>query len=328
MNQDAASVFLNNVIGYKEIAKTLEGDKYNLANKIHLKTSWALRKIEPSKCLSFQLYRGDVYVKEVKLSASIDYVRVLIAYMKEVKFEGYTIESCVTPIALKATEEAIVEFYSDEEIRGKITEGVTNQIRNSKIIKGLIQKDISTNQAWLKHEVKTLLAGESASSLAGDLINTMSNSISQFLSSTVGQQLLAAIGKFMATGMGKLLLKQISVVVAKALAAGVFKSAILLAIKKIGVGILIKTVVGKAILALLALIGISGIPIAWIIIPIIAGILVYEYNSFPEKLADKIPKSIASNIRNNFEELNNTVVQEIVKVISNELVNQLTKVEK
>jgi hypothetical protein len=91
---------------------------------------------------------------------------------------------------------------------------------------------------------------------------------------------------------------------------------------------LIKTAVGKALFALLALIGISGIPIAWIIIPIIAGILIYEYNTFPEKLADKIPSSVADNINSNFQGLNNTIVQEMVTVISAELVNHLTKLEK
>ncbi|MEM6343405.1 MAG: hypothetical protein AAF927_05975 [Bacteroidota bacterium] len=328
MYNQAASTFLNSVIDYREIAQAIEADKSALGYEIRRKIRFALMDLEPSTCLSFRLVKNGTFKREVQLSASLEYAQVLIAYMREDKYEGYAIESSVTPVVLKATEQAIVGFYSGEEVQEKISEGISNQIRQSRIIKDILAKDIKANQTWLKHEIKTLLADESASSIAGRMIDSVSDSIVSFLSSTMGQNLMAAIGKFMATGMGKILMQQIGIVVAKALASGVLKSVILMAIKKIGVGILIKTVVGKAIIALLALVGITGIPLAWIIIPIIAGVLIYEYNSFPEKLAEKIPNSVAANINSNFESLNNTVVEEIVSVITGDLVGHLTKVRK
>jgi hypothetical protein len=232
MDKQAASTFLNSVIDYKEIATVIEEDKYDLSDKIRSNVYIAIKELEPRKCLSFRLLKNGSYKREVQLSANLEYAQVLIAYMRESTYGDYTIESSVTPIALKATEDAIVEFYSSDSIRDKISEGISNQIQKSKIIRDILSKDIKKNKKWLKHEINTLLADESTSSIAGNMIDSVSDSIVSFLSSTMGQKLMAAIGKFMATGMGKILMKQIAVVVGKALASGVLKSTILVAIKK------------------------------------------------------------------------------------------------
>lgn len=327
MDNHQSSEFFKRIIDYKEVAKLIVNEKSELLSNIRSKTYSEINNLTPNQCLSFKLYNGTNYIREVKPEANLEYAKILIAFMSESKYKSYKIESSVTPIALKATEIAIVDFYTGEKIRNKIAEGITSQIEKNELINNLVRKDINTNQKWLRHEVKTLIAGESASSMAGEMINTVTDSIVEFLSSAMGQKIIAIIGKFMVTGMGKILLQQISLIVTKALAAGVLKSAILIAVKKVGIGILIKTVVGKAILALLALVGIAGIPLAWVIIPLIGILLVYEYQTFPEKLADKIPDSISSGVSSDFENINNSILKEIVNVVSNELAEKFVEIK-
>lgn len=327
-NYQAASFFLKNVIDYREVAKLISKDKYKLLSSIHQEVHTALKNLEPSTCLSFDLHQDRSFSRTVKLDASLEYASVLVAYMTGDRYKSkYDIDSSVTAIALKATENAIIRFYSGQEVRDKIAQSISQQLQESHLIKEILKKDIEKNQKWLEHEIKILLKEESASSPAGQTIDTISESIVSFLSSATGQKLIAIIGKFMATGVGKILIHKIALVVGKAIASGLFKSAILAAIKKIGIGILIKTVVGKAILALLALVGISGIPLTWVIIPIIVGILAYEYNTFPEKLANKIPDSIVENIQNDFQKMNITITEEIMSHVINQLVDDFTGLE-
>lgn len=316
---------LSFLINPKSVADEIAKNRELLKSKISSKIYHAISSMEPSKCLSFRLMKNDTMVREVSLKASVEYVEVLIGYMKSNKYNGYEVESCITPVALKATETAIIDFYTSDIVREAISVQIVEQLKNSKIIKVAMNNEINANKQWLKHEINTLLAGESASSIAGNVIEKMSDNIMSFLSSTAGHNLLALIGKLMATTTGKIMLKELGVIISKAIATEAFKSVLLVAIKKVGVGILVKTAVGKAIVALLALVGISGIPIAWIILPIIAGILIYEYNNFPENLAEKIPSSIAESIGKDFGKMNDMVAKDIVKVVMDNFVGYATK---
>ena len=87
--------------------------------------------------------------------------------------------------------------------------------------------------------------------------------------------------------------------------------------KKIGLTAIIKTAVGKIIIAALtALLGIIGIPVAWLLVPIIAGILVYEYKKFPDKLAESVSKKVRKTINEKFTEINDSIVYGILNMIA------------
>lgn len=132
------------------------------------------------------------------------------------------------------------------------------------------------------------------------------------------------MGQAMSTGLGVLLAKQIAIVVAKAMASTVFKSVIFAAIKKVGIAIIIKTAVGKVLLSLLALVGISGIPVAWIILPLIGAMLYHDYKNFPQKLARKVPNEVSAGILRDFKNINNGILKEMVALITDELFRYLT----
>lgn len=312
----------------KKIADIIAKDKAELAKKIREKVKERTLALEPATCLSFELYSGDSYHRSVNMEASLEYAKVLVAFMRERDFEGYRVESKVTPVALKAAEDAIIEFYSDEKIQTAVANEITRQLQENKIIKAALKADIDKDKEWLRHEFSTILAGEAGYSIAGQSIDTLATSMSHFFSSSVGKSILMSMGKVMGTHMGHMLVRYIAAAVSKALASAAFKAAILATIKKVGITILIKTIVGKALLALLALVGISGVPIAWIILPLIAAVLYYEYHHFPERLSQKLPDTIADSINNNFESLNLNVSKNIVSAVAREFIDEITKLRK
>lgn len=317
-----------NLFDSKKVAGIIAKDKNELASKIRLKVRQKIGNLDPSTCISFELYNGSSFARYVNLEASEEYARVLIAFMKERDYNGYRIESQITPAALKAAEEAIIEFYSDEKIQSAVSKEITRQLEESKIIQAAVKADIHNDKEWLKHEFNTILAGNAAHSIAGQSIDALATSMAHFFSSSIGKSILISIGKIMGTQMGHMLLRYIATAVSKAIASTAFRSAVIATIKKVGIGILIKTIVGKAILALLAMIGISGIPMLWIILPLIATVLYIEYKNFPSKLSNKLPDTIASGIINNFDTLNLDVSNNIIKGVAKEFIDEITKLKK
>lgn len=281
-NSMKKNIEFDDFLNPQQLADIIEKDKDELAARIKTKVRERILNTDPATCISFELYSGKNYQRRVDLEASLEYAKVLIAFMREKEYEGSRVESKITPIALQAAEDAIIEFYSSEKIQNAVANELTRQIQENKIIQTALKADLSKDKEWLTHEFNTILAGNAGHSIAGQSIDTVAASLSHFFSSAVGKSLLVSMGKIMGTQMGHVLMRYIATAVSKALASTAFRSAIVAAIKKIGVGILIKTIVGKAIIALLALVGISGIPVAWLLLPIIAGVLYYEYKHFPE----------------------------------------------
>jgi hypothetical protein len=131
----------------------------------------------------------------------------------------------------------------------------------------------------------------------------------------------------MATTAGKIALKQVlTIVVKKVMASAAIKTAIVTIIKKVGVGVLVKTVVGKALVALLAAVGIAHVPVAWVILPLIAAFLAYEYFTFPEKLAGKLPAQVRAEMAIRFGTLNEKIAAAASRTIFSALERELTKV--
>jgi hypothetical protein len=312
----------------KKLAEVIAKDKNELAVKIKEKVRSRIGNLEPASCISFQLYDGSTLIRNVNLEASKEYARVLIAFMNENTYNSYRIESQITPVALKAAEEAILEFYSGEKVQNAISKEITRQLEESQIIQTALKADLQGNNEWLKHEFNTIIAGQAGHSLAGQSIDALASSMTHFFSTAVGKAILLSIGKMMGTQMGHMLLRYIAMAVSKAMATTAFRAAVVTAIKKIGIGILIKTIIGKAIIALLAMVGISGIPVLWLILPIIAGVLYFEYTNFPTKLSEKLPDSISDGIISNFDTLNLDVSNNIVAGVAKELIDELTQLRK
>lgn len=136
------------------------------------------------------------------------------------------------------------------------------------------------------------------------------------------------VSKILTTSAGKVMLMQIiRMSVQKVAASAALKMAIYAAIKKVGIGLVVKTVAAKAILALLALVGISGIPIAWVILPILGVMLVRDYKNFPAKLAQEVPSSITSGIKEKFDVMNTAILEDMIKESWDNLITEVQKQE-
>ncbi|MGB7300590.1 MAG: hypothetical protein WBD34_14810 [Burkholderiaceae bacterium] len=272
---------------------------------------------------------GDSCQRTLRPSASKEYVTALLAFMRSESYKGYSIDSFVTPHATQAAEQAIVEFYTSDTISNAISDEFLKQLRSSIPVDKVVKDGITENSEWIKKETSLLVKGDAASSIAIEATNLATDQIADFFSTAAGQAIIATISQALATASGKMMLKNIIVAVVKKVASSaIIKTTIFTTLKKVGIAALMKTVIGKAIIATFAVFGITAVPIAWVLIPLIGAFLIYEYTHFPDKLASKVPSEVVSSLRSHFGKINTSIVDNIVKQAWDLLQIEITKVRK
>jgi hypothetical protein len=312
---------------HEAIARAIRAHKPELLATLRNDVRRSLLALTPGQALSLRLLRGDVEVRTLAPDVSATYGGALIAFCRGKQYDGYLVDSSVTPRVSGVVEASLLAFFTSEATAKAVSDAIVQELQSKAAVGTVLQGRLAEEKDWLSHELATLQNFDVSYSIAGQLVDVTAQQIHEFFRGAVGKQMMAVIGKVMATSSGKaLLIKTMNVAIAKVMASAALKSALLTAIKKVGIGILIKTAIGKALVALLAVVGIAHVPLLWIILPILAGFLVYEYNTFPAKLAERIPDEVVRIVDSKFGELSDTVARGTALSIMDEVVKELTKV--
>jgi hypothetical protein len=310
----------------KQIEELIAKHKDVLLNKIETAVASKLGSLSPQVALAFRLLSGNDTRRVITPAPSLEYAGALLAFMRQKSYEGFQVDSAITPVVLDVIEGQVVAFYSSQEVTEAIIAGIMQEVRATIGTERVIRAEVQENLDWLRKEY-TALTVDSGYSLSGMLVETSIAQIQVFLGSTAGKAIIAGLGKAMATTAGKVALQRmLTVIVQKVMASAALKTTILAIIKKVGIGVLIKTAIGKALIALLAAVGIAHVPIAWILLPLIAAFLAYEYFHFPEKLANKLPSEIRYAMSMRFGELNEKIAVAAARTIFTVLEKEMTAV--
>ena len=277
----------------------------------------------PYETLSFNLMSSGKRYRRISLSATQEYCEVLIKFLRGEKYNGFEIDSVVTPVALTAVEKSIAKFYADESVVRELSQAITDQISGNSPIGRIVRGEVSQNSGWLQKEARDLLSTNLGGTISTDVGEKLAQNIDFFIHSTAGNVLVSSLSKLLATGAGKVLLAKMAVIVGHVVVSSAFQTVMVAAVKKVGVTVLVKTAVGKAIIAVLALLGIStAIPVIFIVLPIIVGLLVYEYKHLPEKLAKEVPSQVTQVLRGKFDEMNQQITEALVNGVFDEFVSK------
>lgn len=310
----------------KRVEEAIAEHKCQLLDALESAVGSTLGNLTPSEALTIRLVSGESTLRRIAPGATIEYARALLAFMRQREFNGCEVDSAVTPVVLDVVEKQVIAFYSSHDVTEAIIAGIVEQVHGMSDPTDAIRSEIRENLDWLRKEY-TALTVDSSYSLAGTLIDVSAHHIQEFLSSATGKVIVAGIVKAMSTTWGKIALQRLlTAVIQKVMASAALKSAILTTIKKVGIGILIKTAIGKALVALLAAVGIAHVPIAWVILPIIGVFLAHEYFTFPRKLAERVPSAIRNAMNDRFGELNERITLAATHAIFTMLEREITKV--
>ncbi len=286
-----------------------------------------LASMSPRETLTFRLMEGEIERRVIAPSASEDYVRSLIAFTRGKTYLDRTVDSAVTPRTMEAVSEAVLRFYASEAISGVIAQSIMDQIERSEVANHAARELTAENARWLKKELVIATHLQGAHSIAGQAVDAAAGAVQQFFHTAVGANILAVLAKVMSTAGGKLMVtKGLQLAVGKVMASAAAKTMIVSVIKKVGIGVLLKTVIGKAVVGAFAAVGLAHVPLVWILLPLIAAFLVYEYQSFPSKLADKVPAEVERVLLGEFDTLNRSVSEAIVVAVLSQAADYVTEV--
>ena len=290
------------------VANNIASQKETLFSMVERNVRSTIEKMSAKETLSLKLMSSGKVYRSVPAKANKEYAKVLYCFLKDKDYKEngseYTVESEVTIPILKQVEKTVIEFYSCQEIKECISATVIEAISEKEIAKSSIKGLLKNTQNDVRNEV----------------VSNVSSSITTFMHSGFMSQLSHTIGGVMATGAGKIVASKIAVALSKAISASTLKAALTSVVKKIGIKAMIKGSVSKGLAILLPL---AGFPIEAVlyaaIVAAIGAILLYEYNTFPKKLAKKVPIQVADELRKNFDQLNSDITWEILKTMEKDI---------
>lgn len=259
-----------------------------------------------SAVLSFRLKSGDSVVREVRLQASIEYAKVLFAFTrKQDRYDNLEIESFVEPVVMDTIVEHITRHYQGEAFSSMMTRRLTERFE---FLGGMAENLRSHYGAH-----NDAIAGELKSTLGAYLTDEAARRIVELLQSGTGDAIFGAIAKTLATTTGKVLLVKVGAAVSQALMSAAFKTTVLLAIKKIGLALAVKYVMIKAIVILLAAVGLAKIPIFWVLLPIIGLIIAHQFSTLPTKIANGVSPAVVEGLKSQYDSLTRDVARSVCR---------------
>jgi hypothetical protein len=277
----------------------------------------SLLSLSPKDAWSLSV--GGSSPRTLSLSNGREYGKAMVALLRKKDLHGCPVESAATPVVLSAVDGAIAEFYAGEQIVSLMAVELERQVRLSASTHDVVSDEMKDLLQYFSREVRTAAISNPAKTVAIDRVTHL---LCAFFATAAGHEVLSLIGHAAATSAGKAAITKIGVAAGHAVASGAIKESVLLAVKKVSVGALIKTTVGKAIIASL----VAAVPIKSLShhkdavslaigATIVAGVGVYQYGKLPAKLAEEIPGKVSEVLGGEFNSLGKSVCEPVVKGI-------------
>lgn len=300
MNNSVLDMYINNspIIDY---FKKSEGKLYN---DIKIRTTEKILSMNAKKILTLVLKKDGKIFKVIKPSANKEFASILIAFIMKKKYKDFDVDSFLTPEILKVIEECVLDFYGNS----KSVEQISN-VYQIQLAELSVSNNVTTNLSKSKSLAEEIRnrGGKMAMNYVGDVAMSKISSLLATTSST-------AIGVIIAK------------VLTSSVVVSVLKPIVIKVLGTLSLATIAKLAIGKALIAVLGLVGISsGMPILWILLPLLVGFLAYEISNLPNKMAEQLPEQIVEGIKNEFDTMNNLIVNEMMKSLNNEIQLELLK---
>lgn len=282
-----------------------------------------LRYQSPETCLTI-LEKCPGHDVERPPKVSTTYLGTLLDFCLKRPHKGHALDSALTlPIIdivvakfqklydeshEEITAAVALRIVSDEAFQQNLKKAIEAEVvkQGTTIPKPLIDKISSSITHMVISKTQDLLSSQLGTSTAAFLKTTVANTVGTAVSGPV----MAKIGVILAHNLSGALAIQIKAVLAKIAASGALKTAIAAKIKAVILATVLGTIV-HVIAAKLAAAGISvgpGAAVLIILLPLLGLYMRYEYKHLPEKLSEKVPEKVSTELIKQFDGINAAVL--------------------
>jgi hypothetical protein len=289
-----------------KIVQAIEGLRPIAFEKVRSSVYRSVLESSATEVMTFTLGNSErTYAPEV----DIEYFKALYAFMLGREVDGNQVDSLITPKIVGVTEKAITEVLAQENFIHDVLE----QIRLEAGASYGIHEPVGDGASLLLRTMTEAIGDHAMAELVSSLKGATGDEAVVALKSEAGQAavqafLKSAVSSVGLTAVGKVLASSI----ARAVAAGQFKTLSLAFLKKIALKIAIKTALVKVLAVLApAIIGVK-IPVFWVVMPLIAGFIYYEMKNIPKKLAEALPRKVAEEVDGAWSEIAKKASEQIL----------------
>lgn len=270
----------------------MSGDIYS---QVHSAVKHSALKCKASDVMTFVSENGRKYKPE----ADIDYAKALYHFVRQKPFNGSELDSGITEQIMSSVEGAVVKVLNSDKAKTAIVGSVTGSS-----VQGDLRTELKDDAKWFSNEMLTAAGVAPVGLVVDNITELMAQSSAEVVNSAAGKTIIASILGAATTTAGKAVItKLIAITTTKIAGSTVLKATVMGTLKKLGIAFLIKAVVVKVLAVAFPALVSMKIPLFWVLVPIIGAFLVREMLHLPKKLSEKLPNTVASEVRDNFPEI-------------------------
>lgn len=303
-----------------EIVKSLGNKKGQFLSSVETSIDSYISNKSWQDCLTIVLRNsnGDVSSKWHPSEIKNGYTPRFIAFLRKKPYNGYIVDSALTDGVVEIVTNKFSLFY--KENTSAISNALLDQmLKNHVFIEQLSSQVIEISNGSLPSAIKSQMTAAIIHHLEKAMNINIAESCSHVIVASTGQIVALSasipITKAMIAAMGKSIAFFMKTAIAKVLASTAMKTMMMTAVKKI--------VAAKIVATIIALVGthLSGISVAWVIIPLLLAFFAYEVSHLPQKMGKKVSEAVKKELNGEFEKINKTITMQIVGSLSSSVIN-------
>ncbi|MDQ3799498.1 MAG: hypothetical protein M3384_08615 [Acidobacteriota bacterium] len=304
----------------QELVNLLGEKKYEFLNDVE-KSIENYVSNQGSNCLTIVgRYPSGVVYKRWYLSASLEYIRCLVAFCRQQKFQGKELDSGLTDPISNIVSKRFESFY--EQNAESISQTFLKYLVNEKVmLRSIVSVVVESAAAkFAKDRTIGLMAQPITAGMKSKVTDLIISQMHHVVHSTtaqtvmtttkqiVGAALTIPVAKTVALILVKLLASHMAIIIAKILSSAAIKTLIATVVKKFILAAILAAI-AKAVAAKFG-IGVVGAT-AIVLLPVVAAFIAYEIYTFPSHLGAKVASKVSSELSNQFDTINTNIAQEI-----------------
>ena len=244
------------------------------------------------------------------------YVPRFIAFLRKKKYKGNELDSYLTDKIVFIVEHSYENFLKQNTTL-LVKPIAENLLSRKDIVERIADSAIGVWKATIGDELKRrlikLLVHRIEDSISTNIVHASSTAVVAATSKTIAVAAAIPISKSVAVMLTKHVIIVLKGVVAKILASTAFKAMFANLVKKM--------VAAKILAIVISAVGakIAGVSVGWIVAPLIAALILYEYYTLPQKMAEKISEKVCAELGGDFSKLNRNVASGIVNELGTDV---------
>lgn len=234
-----------------------------------------------------------------------DWVEGLYKWTKGRTMDGYTLRAGVEPIAIDACVDASVAYFTSAETMQLIGDQLVVELKLNDQLQALIVQQLKSTGQLTKREIQDLMKIHGGQTVAQHAHDAIANNVHHLMATKLGTMLSHMLGAALAMPAVKMAIAKAIYV---ALSHAAIQHMLAVAAKHAGIAVIAVVIFGSA----------GASIVSWMLVPIVAAVLIHQYQTLPEKLAKKVTPQVVSEIRKQAPAINKSVIDAVTDALFEE----------